>query len=236
MKKKYILVVLILLPIIGFSQFDYSFDVVVSTDRNQIGDPIIIPNFETLPRYNFRIGGNFNFKVFDNTFIKTGARFTELGYKTLISGLRWPSELGPNGYEPDPTLPKYYETITDSRNIETPILVRYEIGKKKFSFFAETGVSLLFGINTTQTRTSNIDSQTLVVPADDQEGRFTVSIVASAGLNYNLNQKYQLFMQPTIRVIPTKSTMLLEVRSIRSIGIEFGIRRGFQFDKDKTKP
>ena len=85
------------------AQFDYSLDFVRGIDRNEVGSGTLTGEYT--PTYSYRIGANFNLKVAKNLFLKTGLRYALLKTRQEINDLRWPSEIGPDGWMPDPTLP-----------------------------------------------------------------------------------------------------------------------------------
>lgn len=223
---------LFLLPLLGFSQFDYSLDFAASVDRNTSVISASSGSIETFPQYNLRIGGNINYRISENTFIKSGIRFAEVESRTIESGLRWPSEIGPNGFEPDPTLPRYFDNTFNFSYVAIPLVARYEFRKKKLAFFVEGGFSFHFKVNSEIETRSNVSTTSASIAGTD-EG-VDIAYVLSGGLNYNVNQIFQLFLQPTIRVIDTNSSMILRISKIRNYGIEFGIRRGFNFADNRN--
>ena len=210
------------------AQFDYSFDIVGSIDYTNINEPFSTSFYAVDSKINFRFGGNFNVKIKEKSFLKTGIRYVEVGYKEDIDDLRWPSEIGPNGYEPDPTLPKYFDNVIDQKFIEIPILFRYDFVDKKFGLYVEAGVSPHIHLSTRNKSTSNLGTFTSNI--DGQDKRFNMSYIIGFGTNYTLSNTLQLFVQPTFRLYPANTAPLNLGLTRRSFGVEFGIRRGFMFE------
>ena len=90
------------IPFLSMAQFDYSVDFVSSIDYTHVDNTFTTfsTNVRVDPKFNFRIGGNFNVKIFENGFIKSGIRYAQVGFINKVDNLRWPSEIGPNGFEP----------------------------------------------------------------------------------------------------------------------------------------
>lgn len=176
-------------------------------------------------RFNYRIGANFNFRIFDKIKIKTGVRYTELGFVLKSNDLRWPSEITSDGWVPDPTLPRFIHRDINKRFIEIPVIARYEFGEKRLSFFGEFGFSPHFYINTKEVETTNLEESSEVF---DEVGmgqkRMQVATVIAFGANYSLSDEYQFFLQPTLRYYLGETVYDTTSRA-QSIGLEFGLRR-----------
>ncbi len=154
----------------------------------------------------------------------------EAGFKSEANDLIWPSEIGPNGFEPDPTLPRYLHNTTNLKFIEIPLLARYEIGRKKLSLFFELGFAPHIYINTKTTRSSNLGSESETTFGGK---RLRMAVVLGFGMNYKVSDKFQLFIQPTARRYISNSNQPSFENRLRNIGLEFGIRRGFGFEKSE---
>jgi len=234
MKNVFIQLSLIILPVLSFAQFDYSFDLISSMDYTFVNNSFTSnsTNVSVKPKYNYRFGGNFNVKVYDNIYIKTGLRFAQVGFTNKREELRWPGEFGPNGFKPDPSLPRYLHSTIDQSYFEIPIIFRYEFDGKKLSFYLETGISPHIYSRTRYITKSNIDT-TKRFSYDTQFGgkRLLMCYVFGIGLNYNFDNLYQFFFQPTIRIYVSNDNQFQFENAFRSIGIELGFRRGFSFEK-----
>ncbi|MEM9545609.1 MAG: outer membrane beta-barrel protein [Bacteroidota bacterium] len=210
------------------AQFDYSIDFVTGVDRNEVSSGL--SSGEYTPTYSYRTGINLNYKFTNHFFLKTGLRFAVLKTKHEIDNLRWSSEIGPNGWMPDPTLPRSIESIVNRRCIELPLHVRYQFGKGRLSGFTEIGISPHIYLNTQNVNSTNLE--TVVSTIDETEfgtRRFVNAFVFSVGVNYAITSKLQLFAQPVFRkyqeFIPNSPMEGAQT----NFGLEFGIRRGFGF-------
>lgn len=239
MKKLHFYICLLIVPLQVSSQFDYSVDFISSIDYTYVNEEAIVStlDYSLAPKINYRFGGNFNVKVYENIFIKSGIRFVQVGFVDKLDGIRWPSEIGANGYEPDPTLTKYIYNTIDQRQIEIPVIGRYETGEKKLSFFIEAGISPHIYLKTRSKKETNLTTETIFVDETDLGSkRLIMTFVLGAGVNYNLSEKFQIFLQPTMRFYTSAKSRYLGPRDFRSVGIEFGIRRGFSFvEKSKSE-
>jgi len=231
MKKLLIYFCFFISPFFTYGQFDYSFDFISSLDYTTFSRRVFSVKINS--KLNYRIGGNFNLRIFDNVMLKTGVRYAELGFTHNMDDIRWPSEIGPNGYIPDPTLVKYIHQSIDLRYIEIPWLGRYEFSKKKINLFIELGASPHIYLSTRETTKSNLNSETIY--REDNEKRIRFIFVVGIGLNFNISNKIQLFIQPTFRLYPLTQTLFSVEPGRRSIGVEFGFRRGFVFNERKVE-
>jgi len=217
---------LIFFSLTSLAQFDYSFDFVRGLDRNKVLSGFI-SRFES--SYDARIGANVNVKVQDITFIKSGIRFTTIGTKEIMNDLRWPSEISSNGWMPDPSLPRFMETIYKRRYIEIPLHVRFQFGQNALSGFVELGFSPHIYLNTKMSSTTNLESSSETINETELGGkRIRNSFVFGIGVNYTATNRIQVFAQPTIRRYQSHLSSGLGLKQ-SNIGIELGLRYGFGF-------
>jgi len=221
------------------AQFHTSIDIVSSIDYAEFKGANIIPqdlNFSIFPihitsKVNYRIGGNFNFRCYDKLLIKTGVRYVQIGFKQNLEGYIL---YGNNGNSTSPNDPYVIELICnsfDQKFIEVPLMARYEFGDGKFSLFIEFGISPHIRLSSTNIRRTKNGDEAIDDFVLNGDGRILTALVIGVGGNYNLSQNYQLFMQPTFRVY-SASTNEFEIENrVRSMGLEFGIRRGISFSE-----
>jgi hypothetical protein len=242
MQPKFSLVLILLLPIVGFSQASQSIDFVggmeysyrtlttTSKDRNVLGNLEIRDSIER-GKLNWRIGFNYNQKIGKKIFIKTGIRLASVGYqKEKRTGLRWPSEHdGMGGWSPDPNLPHEIQTVLDYWFAEMPLAARFEMNKKKLSPFFELGISPSIFLATRVKSITDIGKD-----ASFHKGgvyhfkKFHMVGVISLGLNYSVNEKFQIFGQPAFRYHFTKLVDAPIDEYLFNYGIEIGIRRSIK--------
>ena len=246
--KNYLLFAFLFISCVGYSQKDMSIDIIGSfdyagyTNNNLTFTTVngeIDLNTGQSGIYTYRIGANFNFRIFEKIMFKTGFRYANLGDKFFRDNLRWPSEIGSNGFEPDPSLPRYINFITKHRYIELPLIVRYEMNTKKLNPFIELGLAPHLYVNTKYVSKTNLgnDSET----RDFSEmamgfNKLQLAAVVSFGANFNVNEAIQIFAQPTLRYHINRMTDNPNSYRFYSVGIEFGMRKmfGSYFNKEKV--
>lgn len=244
-----VLFTFVLLSTIVFGQTkDMSIDFIGSLDyagfteqstmfTNGSGD--IIPNTGQKGIYTYRVGANFNFRIFEKVMFKTGFRYANLGDNFYMNDLRWPSQVGGNGFDPDPSLPTYINLITKHSYIEVPLIMRYEINNKKFSPFIEFGLAPHLYINSRSISKTNLGSNSQIINYPEFTTGFNelqLAAVVSFGANYNMSEAIQVFLQPTLRYHINKIIDNPNAFRYYSVGIEFGVRKmfGSYFNKEKV--
>lgn len=206
-----------MMPLCSIGQIHTSLDAVASYDfinRNIIS---FTPNKPLSKSYRF--GANFNFRIFDKQYIKTGIRYVKQGDVYFVSFTA-----------PSP-LTYYY----DEYYIEVPVVSRSEFGKKKLSPFIEVGLAPLLFLKAKRlvNNSGNIIEKEDVPPYLEDK-RIRMSIVISLGCQYKLNKHFLLFVQPTYRYLfPLEYNSGLTLKG-RNFGIEFGVRKALSFDQESN--
>lgn len=237
MKLKSIFLSLLLIPTFLFSQSKSSIDIVGSADFSYrhltAGDEnatSLISNQELVDflngrqmgRFKARFGFNYNRQISQKIFLKTGLRLANVGYI---------NEFRVSGFSPEDT-----RLSNEHLFVEVPIVIRYEAPQdEKITLFLEAGFSPHIYLST---KTQDVDTGEITEEPMDfaEEGFFNrLHWVGSfsAGLNYNLNNKWQLFGQPVFRYHFTSLNDLSElsaplpftIERLYTIGFEFGVRR-----------
>ena len=196
-------------------------------DRNK---PIIQPEDRFKASFDLRIGSNINVEVFDRLFLKSGVRYVTLSTKESGEELRWPSEIGPEGWMQDPSLPRFVENFYQRRYIEIPLLIRLQFGRKKLSGFIELGFSPHIYLNTKVSSTTNQVSLSETINETESGARsLRYAFVLGIGVNYNATDRIQIFGQPVIRNYQSRNRNGSGLKP-GNFGIELGLRYGFSFD------
>ena len=178
---------------------------------------------------NWRIGFNYNRKLSNRIFIKTGVRLANVGYKhQKVEGIRWPSEITPEGFMDDPTLPNIMQAFTNYSFIEVPLALRYEFNSTKFSPFVEMGVSPSYYLTTRIKTVTEIDSKVETYRGFNASEFSNIHMVgvASVGTNYNLISTFQLFGQVAYRYHFTRLVEAPITEHLYNYGVELGVRMG----------
>ena len=201
-------------PFLLISQFHTSVDFIGSFDFSNKNSQTF-GSSGNMNRIGYRIGGNFNFKVFNRKFFKTGIRYTRQGTRLLRNR---------NSYATT-------HDIFDEFYLEIPLLFRYEFDAKKYSPFFEIGTSHYIYL-----KGKYIQEISGVKTVEDfdhpyiKDRRFRLAINLAVGFNYQLSKNYQFFTQPTLRYfLPVTFDSTNSFKTI-NFGIEFGIRRALTFD------
>lgn len=158
------------------------------------------------------VGVNYNFKL-RTFFLKTGFRFTQVGYKApFLASVILTSVAQVIGF-PDW---KYYWFA------EIPFVFRYEFSTSKITPFIEFGSAYYFYLAT------SIDDS-IEVKKVSGINRINLSVNCSVGMNYQLSKRLQLFFQPTFQlfVLPLRDQLIHE--HIYRFGVEIGIRKSLSF-------
>jgi hypothetical protein len=235
MKLKLILLSLIVFPILLHSQSKSSLDFVLGVDYAyrslNLVDATVEPdddllNFLTLNnrafekgKINARFGLNYSQKITEKLLVKSGLRLAEVGY--LLEKRR----VVPFGG--DPLSPVISKKVLSYYFLEIPLAIRYNFAREKLSFFVEAGMSPNFLLTTRlrdvfdrEVTNDNVNVNTEGVKRLQWVGSL------SAGINYDLNESWQLFGQPIVRYHLTSTTEKSFLKqNLYSLGVELGVRK-----------
>ena len=238
MKTLYIQLLLVIIPSLTFGQMNSSIDFIFGIEssfrtlKNTSDDDIVQSiikgrNERELNNINWRFGFNYNKRLSPKFVLKTGIRLASVGYKDAKKiDLRWPSEIGPNGYMFDPSLPHSLQLSRDYWFIEIPVAARFEFSNKKFSPFIELGVSPSVYLTTRTKTVTDIGTDVTYQKGGtaDYNNMHLVGFT-SFGVNYSLNEKFQLFGQGIYRYHFTKLVDAPISEHLYNYGLEVGVRR-----------
>ncbi len=232
--KNLTLVLLLCLPFFAFTQSNTSIDLIAGVDYSfrtlQASDEyqfILDSRQQEAGKLNTRFGFNFNKKVADRWYLKTGLRLAGVGYTLRkLTNLRWPNEQDGNGmYVPDPNLPHEIRFTEDYWFLELPVMARFELGQKRWTPFVEAGVLPSVYLKTRIGQYTDVGNSATFVREDIPGfNNFQMAGSVSFGMNYNLNQQIQFFGQPVFRYYFTKLTDKPVKEHLYSAGMELGCR------------
>ena len=228
----------LLFSVATYSQKDMSIDVLGSFDYTNLTAISGLSPDDQQGVFTYRAGFNFNFRIYDKILFKTGLRYAQIGDQTLQDDLRWPSEIGPNGFEPDPSLPRFIRSTTIHRFIEVPLFLRYEINQNKLSPYVEFGVSPHLYTDTRVGSETNLTSSSMTV--DYSQNIFDLkkmqfAAILGLGMNYSVADVSQVFVQPTFRYHMTEISNNPNSNRLFSFGLELGYRYLFANYFDQVK-
>jgi len=182
---------------------------------------------------NFRFGFNYNQQLHENLWIKMGARYSNVGFHdAIIKDIRWPSEIGPNGWEPNPDLPRTLKLGLYHNFIDIPINLRYYFDQHKlFSLYLEGGMGFNYYINSHRNSYDTTGTPTKVFTKEDDIRKIQPSLLFGFGIDVKLKKSIILFLQPTARVHLTSNYKdTFQDYNLYNYGIETGFRYVFEVE------
>lgn len=229
---------LIFLPLVSSGQFDYSVDIMFSTDYTSIG------NFGSSDLFtsrisgvkNYRSGIHFNASISKNIILKTGLRYAGIGFIDRVATLNESNINIVTSEFINPELPEYFFTAADFKFLEIPLVPRYETHLKAFSFFVEFGLSYHLYLDSNISRYSDKGVEEVYYDGMDLVGqRHNLVYVTGLGLGLRLFDSYQIFAQTSLRFLQSIRNDYMVIDGLRSVGLEFGVRKMFDFKMDIPK-
>lgn len=238
MKLKLIIFSLVLIPIFLHGQSKSSVDLIGSADyvyRNLSSDAEDPNSVVSIPdlidfmddhqkgRLKARFGFNYNRKINQKLFLKSGLRLATVGYITDSRASSFDLEVA--------------KLSTEHLFLEVPLVFRYEVLQvDKISLFIEVGFSPNIYLSTRTKNVTNgeITEDPLDFASFGAYNRLHWVGSVSPGLNHTLNDNWQLFGQSIFRYHFTRlindsqfpmAFNILTKERLYSIGFELGIRR-----------
>ncbi|HLP34104.1 MAG TPA: porin family protein [Bacteroidia bacterium] len=180
---------------IGFNfSPDLCYRTLKNNDGSQVSD-IIVDSRDDMETSKFGYTSGFNvcFNIKKSFGLETGIQYSNKGYQTRMSDLRFAL--------PNPGMPQQAKTKYNFHCIDIPVKANLIIGKKKVRFFTSAGVTTNISIKETQImvlvysdHTSRETNQTT-----DSFKRINISPSISAGIDYKINDRSNLRVEPTFR-------------------------------------
>jgi len=241
MNKHLILALLCVLPYLSIAQSNTSIDLVVGGDLGyrftQIDpeDPTAesiqaILDDRVIMKPNGRIGLNINRKLTQTFYIRLGVQYANPGIRTRKDDLILPDQIDSSGtFIPNDPLNEVAQAKWSYHFIQVPLVGRLELRKGKLVPFVEAGVLPSFYLFT---RYELSTEQQVLSSRQDQEdpgiyNYFQLAGLVSAGVNYQVTEKLQLFGQPIFRLHFTpQASEALVIQRLYGVGVEAGIRVG----------
>ena len=226
--KKLILFYFLAFPFLIFAQSRSSIDFMFSPDLtyrnyNAFNQPYTQQLFDSIdkPNIGFHTGINYNRKVSRKIYLSGGVHLSKMGYSSKMDNLVFPSDL-----DSITGLPISTHTVKLSYDfylISFPLELRYDFNDRNFSPY------LKIGISPTLNMYSYIKSQIDIEDERTQKNNYqlnhlTALLQIGFGANFKLNDKWQIFAQPTFRYQLTKIRKEYDSNHLYSIGIELGAR------------
>lgn len=204
-----------------------SYRFLFSSNDNSLSEAIVSSkNIGEVPSLLYRLGLNYNQLFKRNLFFKTGLVYSTLGYhekEHVIFPIECLTGVDIFNLEKASITQKF-------TFLEIPVIMRREFGTQKITPYLEFGLSPSVFLNRKFTYlyedgTTRIEKSMNVIG----ESRLNLFSSFSFGLNYNINNNYQLFSQLSYRLNLAPFTRFESYEFLYSGGIEMGIRRRVQF-------
>lgn len=151
-----------------------------------------INDYETF-KFGYTAGLNVCFNLKNFLGLETGIQYSNKGYQTKFEDLIFAQSF--------PTFPNKVKYIYNFHYIDIPVKVNFTFGKKKVRFFTSVGITTNVFIKETQTRISEYSEGTSKgkMPTGIDYNRFNLSPTISVGIDYKINERMNLRVEPTFR-------------------------------------
>jgi hypothetical protein len=179
---------------ISFSP-DISYRTLFNHDGSSIADQIIkMRNDSEIPAFGYHgaISVSYNFKTWVG--LESGVQFSDNRYSNkyidLISN------------DPEPSLPDKAKTCYNMYFIDIPLKINFTAGKYKVCFFGSVGPEVnifLTEINKTILKYDDGTTEHKRQKSNYNYHRVLLSVVAGAGLEYKMNHRMSLRIEPVFR-------------------------------------
>lgn len=178
---------------INFST-DVAFRTLKTNNDNPSGEVIIEQRnkIETI-KLGYTTGLNACYNINNFLGLESGIQYSNKGYQTKKQDLIFEN--------PDPTLPEKSQFIYNLHYIDIPLKVNFTAGKKKVRFFTSAGLTANIFIKKTQTTIFVYSDRTErnANPSNFDFNRINISPTASIGIDYKINERMNLRVEPTFR-------------------------------------
>ena len=205
--------------LIGFNfSPDYNFRTLKNNDGSTSSDYVIKSrNNIEVAKFGFTTGVNACFNVSQLVAFETGIQYTNKGYKTKNRDLTY--------MPPNTSLPTKAKIFYAYQYIGIPLKAKFFFGKSKVRFVSSIGFMTNFLLNVKQTihyEYSNGKTEKKSQSSKSGFKKIDISPIISVGIYYKLNNKIDLYAEPTCRygVVKTKDAPVTE--NLWNAGLNFG--------------
>lgn len=177
------------------ASFDVGYRQLKNSGGSSLGDYIIeYRNNEEIPKIGFTPGLNTLFNLKNNMSVEVGIQYSNKGFQTKMLEL-FPFQ--PN----DPLVPNETKFIYNYHYLDIPLRFNYVFGKKKIRFLTSAGVTTNVFIEETQKsiRIYSDRTEKNTEPTNIEYNRFNITPTLSFGIDYKINNKMNLRIEPIFR-------------------------------------
>jgi hypothetical protein len=174
---------------------DYCYRALKNNDGSSSGDAVItMRNDKEVAKFGFTAGINVCYNFSEFLGLETGIQYSDKGYQTKMY------ELVP--LQPDPSLPVQLKIVYDYYHIDIPLKINFTLGKKRLRFCTGTGITTNIFLDEKVTSVqdfSNGDRKEEPLNSDFDYNAVKLSLVVSAGVDYKINDRMKIKLEPTFR-------------------------------------
>ena len=173
---------------------DICFRTLKNNDGSSTSDLVVKLNNENETiKVGYTTGLNVCFNIKKFVGIETCIQYSNKGYQTKFKDLIFG--------QPDPSAPNKAKFIYNFHCIDIPVKANFTIGKKKVRFFTSVGVTTNIFIKETQTSVLVYSDHTTrkTNPTSYDYKRVNISPTISVGIDYKINSRMNLRVEPTFR-------------------------------------
>jgi hypothetical protein len=173
---------------------DICFRTLKNNDGSSSSDLVLKQNNENETiKFGYTAGINVCFNIKKFVGIETGIQYSNKGYQTKFEDVIYS--------QPEPSAPNKAKLIYDFHCLDIPVKANFTIGKKKVRFFTSVGVTTNIFVKETSTSvlvySDRTDRKTNSINNDYNRVNFSATI--SAGIDYKINRRMNLRVEPTFR-------------------------------------
>lgn len=179
---------------INYSQ-DVCYRILQNNDGSAMSDLVIDSrNDLEIAKFGYTSGLNICYNISSFLGVETGLQYSNKGYQT--------NELTFVAAQPDPSIPESAKFIYSFHYVDIPVKVNFTVGiKRKMKFFSSVGVTTNVFIQETSTTVYHYSDRTErhTSPTNYDYKRVNLSPTVSAGIDYMINSRMNLRVEPTFR-------------------------------------
>ena len=155
---------------------------------------------EYIENLGYSAGLHFNYRIGDKTWLRSGVRYSVLGYKTPKKVLRWGTDFDPvTGLPREDSIQILSQFIYNHRYFEIPILGHFNFTASKLAVYTEFGFSSNFYLNTEDVYKKGSAVESRSIQKDLVANPLHFAVLGALGINYQLGNQNSLFFQTNIR-------------------------------------
>lgn len=143
------------------------------------------------------LNGGFRYRILDRKYLsfKVGIEINALGFMDRkITGVRWPSEITPDGYVPDPTLPKEIQTGRKFIYFDIPLALELKKSWSRWTPNIQIELVPQFLVSIKNIYKTEFGTETDFAKPTKYTNRFNLASGVSIGSYYRINEKWSVLL------------------------------------------